>query len=332
MHEHLLGMLQHLLCIPFWNDTSFCVKSVVCSLLACRWVPDFPNFLKDTDQVLDTLLCEAKEEENRDGSLAREMQSAILVKLCTGAPMPQRPSSLTWIQGPGIDNQCEHPDCKDASCKGSRIIMDASGVQLIYLHHKTTRETGQHVVTFPADTPLAKALNEHCKWGWRTLRNRGTKRLFINNEGDGFKDDKGLTTFINDRCKEQTGLELKCRDYRTVAGTELNQLVSDPHVKEGLAHGMGTSTNMWRKTYAPNYKEIQIKKSIQESLQIIKEQQKTNERIELMLTQLNNGAGPSNTHQEPRQVTTPWRSPRLKEREEEDVIVIDMDDSDGDEA
>jgi hypothetical protein len=289
---------------------------------ACRWPLNYPQFLKGTDDVLLDVVQDAQQVVWRDPELARELHDAVAVKLCSGAPMPQRPSSLTYLQAPMMTTpMCEHPDCRQKGCKGSRVVVDSQGggVQFIFNHHKTHYGTGQHVVTFPADTALSKAMVEYKKWGWRMLvgHKRGLMtRFFMTPEGEAFKDEKAFTSYVNDRMKKQTGLQLGCRDYRTVAGTELNGLVEDAGVREGLAMGMGTSINMWKKTYAPNYKEVQIQRSVVKAIELIQQQQQQHERI---LEGLGLGKwGGRGGEEAPSRMTRPKRRYYVQEGEEND--------------
>ena len=194
------------------------------------------------------------------------------------------------------------------------MLVDGEGkTQLIFMHHKTIQDTGLHVVTFPASTPLSKALIEYKKWGWRVLGKRGLTRFFMTPEKEGFKSEKAFTTYVNDKLKKQTGLQLSCRDYRTVAATELNGLVDDPEVREGLAMGMGTSINMWKKTYAPNYREIQVENGVRRATEQLSQQQGAF-KTTLQCLQLENKRGEAGPHVP----TRPKRRYCQEEEEEEE--------------
>jgi hypothetical protein len=237
--------------------------------------------LHQTDQALERLLDIAKDPADRDADLAMELQDAMVAKLLSGAPMVTRASSLVWVQGPGQQGECENRDCRKKDCRGSRVVVggEEEDVQLVFEHHKTDREVGQHVVTFTGGTPLAKAFHAWTQWAWQLLRGRNNvlKRMFVapgmlGAKRGGFLGERAFNLYANEVVRKGTGLDIGVRGWREVGGTELNQLVPDVHVKEGLAMGMGTSLKTWKSAYVGDFREVQTKHSIQAAETLLKGQ------------------------------------------------------------
>lgn len=216
------------------------------------------------DRVLERLVAEAADEENRDHDLARDIQDAVLVKLVSGAPMPVRVSSLFHLRGAGA--ACHVAECNVPGCRGSRVVIHGDDTQLIFKHSKTEYQRGDTVATFPSSSPLGRGLAAHQEWGRRRLRKGQEPWSFWVQPDTGrpWPDEASFTRYVNAKLQGATKLETTTvRGFRTIAATELSAVPGmTAETLQGLAMGMGTSVRQWERTYAPGMRELQIKSAV----------------------------------------------------------------------